>query len=138
MKTRTKRNDPNQMAFNFTPVRPGFPICETEQEIGATLAAFGINGKSKTPAFTLAGPRITPQVPALAGMTPLGITPTPEPETNATFESSPGSVHRVILHSEVREGHRLYRRIQFPGATYSDGKPRIQTVNGGVVTPDPF
>jgi hypothetical protein len=152
MTTRTKtKSNPDQLAFNFTPIRPGFPICETVEEIGATLAAFGIDGKSKTPTVLLAGPKVTPQVPALAGMTPLGVRDLPRTSaelggavsvrndrTNATFESSPGSTHRVILHGETREGHRLYRHIQFPGATYSDGSPRIQTVNGGVVTPDPF
>jgi hypothetical protein len=162
MTTRTKtKANADQLAFNFTPVRPDFPICENAEEIGATLAAFGINGKSKTPTVLLAGPKVTPQVPALAGMTPLGIpaatdasleaiggTPDEIARTlhnaavrkhpNATFESSPGSTHRVILHREYREGHRLFRSIQFPGATYSDGSPRIQTVNGGCVTPDPF
>jgi len=118
---KTKRNDINQLAFDFQQVRADFPICETPAEIGATLAAFGIDGKSKTPAVLLAGP------PRILG-----------PATNATLESSPGSFHRVILHGEVREGHRHYRRIQFPGATYSNGEPRIQTLNAGCVTPDPF
>jgi hypothetical protein len=66
------------------------------------------------------------------------VQPEPVTGTNATLETSPGSFHRVILHGESREGARLYRHIQFPGATYSNGLPRIQTVNGGVVTPDPF
>jgi hypothetical protein len=56
--------------------------------------------------------------------------------TNATFESSPGSRHRVLFLGDTHHG--LYCQIQFPGATYSNGQPRIQSVNRATVTPDPF
>lgn len=121
MKTRTKRNDPNQMAFNFQPVRPGFPICETVEEIGATLAAFGIDGKSKKPSVPLSAPVVAVQT--VAG-------------TNATFEVSPGSFRRVHFIRETLHGR--YCEIQFPGATYANGRPRIQSINRAVVTLDPF
>lgn len=127
MKTRTKRNDINQLAFDFQQVRADFPAApERNYQVQAPF------GPPRLPGENLGDYILRYVAPAPAPKLD------PEPATNATFESSPGSFHRVILHGEVREGHRLYRRIQFPGATYSDGQPRIQTVNGGVVTPDPF
>jgi hypothetical protein len=56
--------------------------------------------------------------------------------TNATFEVAPGSFRRVHFIGETHHGR--YCQIQFPGATYSTGEPRIQSVNRAVVTLDPF
>jgi hypothetical protein len=97
MRTKTKRNDINQMAFDFNPVRPDF-------------------------IFAAPAPAVEP-VEAVAG-------------TNATFEVSPGSFRRVHYLGDTHHGR--YCQIQFPGATYSTGQPRIQSVNRAVVTPDPF
>ena len=56
--------------------------------------------------------------------------------TNATFEVSPGSFRRVHFIRETLHGR--YCEIQFPGATYANGRPRIQSINRAVVTLDPF
>jgi hypothetical protein len=119
MKTKT---NPNQLHFDFAPTRPDYLVQAPfgpARLPGENLGDYILRYIAPAPA------PVAEPVEAVAG-------------TNATFEVAPGSFRRVIIHGEVREGHRLYRRIQFPGATYSTGEPRIQTVNGGVVTPDPF
>lgn len=91
------RNDINQLAFDFSPVRADFAPAIIEAPVVA--------------------------VETVAG-------------TNATFEVSPGSFRRVHFLGDTHHGR--YCQIQFPGATYSTGQPRIQSVNRAVVTPDPF
>jgi hypothetical protein len=114
---RTKTN-PNQLHFDFAPTRPDYLV---QAPFGPPRLP-GENLGDYILRYIAPAPVVEP-VEAVAG-------------TNATFEVSPGSFRRVHYLGDTHHGR--YCQIQFPGATYSTGQPRIQSVNRAVVTPDPF
>ena len=126
MKTQT--NNVNQLSFDFWTASP--------KSLGAMAAAF------LAPARWEPTPKTVTPTPAAAILTRTSLEPggvvavRNERHPNATLEIAPGSTRRVIFHGESPT--LGYVRIQFPGDTYANGEPRIQTLNSRVVTCDPF